>query len=97
MPGESPDASCHAPVGPPLSFFFDRASPPAEVSFSGLTIDHAPAAVAEAVAEAAGAMGSAGLGAGVHEGSLGGMGVGSGAGRNGSTGAGVNGSGWAIG
>ncbi len=83
----------------PLPFFFDRGSSPAEDSFSGLTTDQLPAAVAEAVAEAAGAtgaaggMGTAGPGEGVHEGSLGGIGVGSAAGRNGSTGAGVNGSG----
>ncbi len=71
-------------------FFFDPCSSATGESFSELTTDQAPAAVAEAVAEAAGAtrsaggIGSAGLGAGVHTGSLGGIGVGSGAGRNGS-------------
>src|SRR5712692_7254683 len=93
-PGASPDASCHGPVGaPPLSFFFERGSALTDASLAVLTTDHPPAAVLDVARAAgttgcAGGIGSAGRGAGVHDGSLGaGLGVGSGAGRNGSGGA----------
>jgi len=74
-----------------LSFFFDPPAALAESSLAELTTDHPPAAVLEVewagATGWAGESGSAGFGAGVHEGSLGaGLGVGSGAGRKGSAG-----------
>src|SRR5256885_7101248 len=93
--GASPEASCQEPVAPPdpPSRFFWAPSWPTDMSFSELTTDHDPAAVAEPVA-ATGSRGAtfsaAGLGAGVQDGSLGaGIRVGSGAGRNGSGAGGV--------
>ena len=83
------------PISPGCgSFTFTIMSALSKTSLGELTISQDPAAVAEAAGATvwAGASGSAGFGAGVHDGSLGGMGVGSGAGRNGSggaTGAGV--------
>src|SRR3989442_1606824 len=95
VPGASPEASCHDEVAIPLSlsFFFDSfgATVPSLVV---LTTDQEPAAVPEAAGAtgSAGGIGSAGLGAGVHEGSLGaGLGVGSGAGRESSRARGVGG------
>src|SRR2546425_9891805 len=85
-PGASPEASCHDEVGaPPLSFFLDSGCATAP-SLLVLTTDHAPAAVADAAGAtgSAGGIGSAGRGAGVQAGSLGGgIGGGQGAGREG--------------
>src|SRR2546426_11456468 len=98
-PRASPEASCHDEVGaPPLSFFLDSGCATAP-SLLVLTTDHAPAAVADAAGAtgSAGGIGSAGRGAGVQAGSLGdGIGMGAGAGRNGSGGsAGAGGAGGA--
>src|SRR5947207_7281867 len=88
MLGESPEASCQAPVAllkPGSRFCF---LPPCgtDESFSLLTTDHDPAAVSEAVAPTGSrgaTLSAAGPGAGVQDCSLGaGIGVGSGAGRN---------------
>src|SRR3989454_11145394 len=95
-PRASPEASCHDEVGaPPLAFFLDSGCATAP-SLLVLTTDHAPAAVADAAGAtgSAGGIGSAGRGAGVQAGSLGdGIGVGWGAGRNGSGGSARAGSG----
>src|SRR5437899_6553488 len=87
VPGALPEASCHAEVGAPFSFFFFESGCATVSSLVVLTTDHEPAEVPEAAGAtgSAGGIGSAGRGAGVHTGSLGtGAGVGSGAGRNGS-------------
>src|SRR2546427_4191094 len=73
-PGASPEASCHDEVAIPLSlsFFFDSVGATVP-SLVVLTTDQEPAAVPDAAGAtgSAGGIGSAGLWAGVPEGSLG--------------------------